>query len=132
MKRTPEAERMHFINLRDCRTKIAETLLELEGKFNYIMFFSMELHIELSYNVTISHQLLALQNMSEEQNSNFDIFLRDVITCINNEEELMRNIKETSEVDIPREVYVEKIINSSIIIVIMVFNMISYNKFYDF
>ncbi|XP_032686060.1 uncharacterized protein LOC116851105 [Odontomachus brunneus] len=76
MKKTPDAERMHFINLRDCRAKIAETLLELE----------------------------VLQNMSEEQNSNFDIFLRDIITCVNDEEELMRSIKETSEVDVPREV----------------------------
>ncbi|XP_014484340.1 PREDICTED: IQ domain-containing protein D-like [Dinoponera quadriceps] len=76
MKKTPDIERMHAINLRDCRTTITETLSELE----------------------------VLQNTSVEQKSNFEIFLRDVTIHINNEEKLMRSIKETSEVDIPKEI----------------------------
>lgn len=55
--------------------------------------------------------MIALQNMSEEQNSNFETFQKDIITYINNEEELIRNIKETSEVNIPKEMYVKRIIN---------------------
>lgn len=46
--------------------------------------------------------------MSEEQNSNFEILKKDIVSCINNEEELIKNIKETSEVEIPKEVYVER------------------------
>lgn len=38
MKRTIQVERMHVINLHECRTKIAETLSELEGKI-YIFSF---------------------------------------------------------------------------------------------
>ncbi|KAL6428103.1 hypothetical protein ACFW04_008465 [Cataglyphis niger] len=75
MKRTIQVERMHFINLHECRTKIAETLSELE----------------------------ALQKIYDEQKSNFEIFLRDIIVCVNDEEEIMKNIQKTSEVEIPRE-----------------------------
>lgn len=46
--------------------------------------------------------------MSEEQNSNFEILIKDIVSCINNEEELIKNIKETSEVEIPKEVYDER------------------------
>lgn len=55
--------------------------------------------------------LLVLQNISEEQNLNSEILLRSIITCVNDEEELMRNIKKISEVNIPKEVYVKIIIN---------------------
>lgn len=34
MRRTPEEECRHAINLHDCRTKVAETLAELAGKLN--------------------------------------------------------------------------------------------------
>lgn len=34
MKRTPEVECRHAINLHDCRTEVAETLAELAGKLN--------------------------------------------------------------------------------------------------
>ncbi|KYM87833.1 hypothetical protein ALC53_03268 [Atta colombica] len=76
MKKTPNVESMHAINLHDCRTKIAEVLAELE----------------------------ALQEMSEEQNSSSEIFLRDIVICVNDEEEIMQSIKETSEVEIPKEI----------------------------
>ncbi|KYM98275.1 hypothetical protein ALC62_10978, partial [Cyphomyrmex costatus] len=76
MKKTPDVECMHTINLHDCRTKIAEVLTELE----------------------------ALQEMSEEQNSRSTIFLRDIVSCVNNEEEIIRSIKKTSEVEIPKEI----------------------------
>lgn len=33
MKKTPEIERMHIINLHDCRKKVAEALSELEGMY---------------------------------------------------------------------------------------------------
>ncbi|XP_029666313.1 dynein regulatory complex protein 10-like isoform X3 [Formica exsecta] len=75
MKRTIQVERMHVINLHECRTKIAETLSELE----------------------------VLQKISDEQNSNFEIFLRDIVVCVNDEEEIMKSIRKTSEVEIPRE-----------------------------
>ena len=39
MKKTPNVESMHAINLHDCRTKIAEVLAELEGKFNEEKFY---------------------------------------------------------------------------------------------
>ncbi|XP_036145302.1 uncharacterized protein LOC105828955 isoform X2 [Monomorium pharaonis] len=76
MKRTPEVESAYAIDLQDCRTKIAETLAELE----------------------------ALQEISDEQSSSFDIFLRDIVTCVNDEKEIMRSIRETSEIEIPREI----------------------------
>lgn len=76
MKRTPDVECTYAINLHDCRTKIAEILVELE----------------------------ALQEVSEEQDSSSEIFLRDIVTCLNDEEEIMRSIRETSEVEIPREI----------------------------
>ncbi|GAB1861312.1 Dynein regulatory complex protein 10 [Camponotus japonicus] len=76
MKRTSEAERMHVINMHECRTKIAENLLELE----------------------------VLQKISDEQNLNFEIFLKDIVVCVNDEEEIIRNIQQTSEVEIPREI----------------------------
>ncbi|KAL6257141.1 hypothetical protein P5V15_012073 [Pogonomyrmex californicus] len=75
MKRTPEAECAYVINLQDCRAKVAETLAELE----------------------------ALQEISAEQTSNFEIFLKDIVTCINDEEEIMHSIKETSEIEISKE-----------------------------
>ncbi|XP_011166891.1 homeobox protein cut-like 1 isoform X2 [Solenopsis invicta] len=75
-KRTPEVECAYAINLHDCRIKIADTLAELE----------------------------ALQETSDEQNSSSEIFLRDIVTCINDEEEIMRSIKKTSEIEIPREI----------------------------
>lgn len=43
--------------------------------------------------------------MSEEHNSNSEIFLRDIVTCVNDEEKIMQSIRETSEVEIPREMY---------------------------
>ncbi|KAL0118221.1 hypothetical protein PUN28_009104 [Cardiocondyla obscurior] len=76
MKRSPEAERAYAINLHDCRIKVAETLAELE----------------------------ALREMSEEQQSNSEIFLKNIVTCINDEEEMMQSIKETSEIKIPKEI----------------------------
>ncbi|XP_072760893.1 uncharacterized protein [Anoplolepis gracilipes] len=75
MKRSSEVERMHVINLHEYRTKIAETLSELE----------------------------VLQKISDEQNSNFEIFLRDILVCVNDEEEIIRSIRKTSELEIPRE-----------------------------
>ncbi|XP_012232314.2 dynein regulatory complex protein 10-like [Linepithema humile] len=75
MKKTPEVERMHIINLHDCQKKVAEALSELE----------------------------VLQNISEEQNTKSEIFLKDIVTCVNDEEEIMKNIRETSEVEIPKE-----------------------------
>jgi len=51
------------------------------------------------------YQLAALQEMSEEQNLNSEIFLRDIVTCVNDEEKIIQSIKETSEVKIPREMY---------------------------
>ncbi|XP_011143142.1 dynein regulatory complex protein 10 [Harpegnathos saltator] len=76
MKKTPDATRMNTIKMRDCHTKIAETLLELE----------------------------TLQNISEEQNSNSEMFLKDITTCVNNEEKLMESIKEMSEANISKEI----------------------------
>ncbi|XP_029173447.1 dynein regulatory complex protein 10-like [Nylanderia fulva] len=76
MKRTSEGERMHVINLHESQTKIAETLSEFE----------------------------VLQKLSNEQNSNFEIFIRDMVVCINDEEEIMRSIRKTSELEIPREI----------------------------
>ncbi|XP_011871499.1 PREDICTED: uncharacterized protein LOC105564030 [Vollenhovia emeryi] len=76
MKRTPEAERTHAINLHDCRAKVAEAMAELE----------------------------ALREMSEEQDSNSEIFLRDIVTCVNDEEKVIRSIRETSEIKIPAEI----------------------------
>ncbi|KMR05122.1 laminin subunit alpha-2 [Lasius niger] len=75
MKRTSEVERMHIINLHESQTKIAQTLSEFE----------------------------VLQKISDEQNSNFEIFLRDIVVCVNDEEEIMRSIRKTSELEIPRE-----------------------------
>ncbi|TGZ51487.1 uncharacterized protein [Temnothorax longispinosus] len=75
MKKTPEVECTRAINLHDCRTKVAETLAELE----------------------------ALREMSGEQDSSSEILLRDIVTCVNDEEEIMRSIRETSEIEIPRE-----------------------------
>ncbi|CAL1683440.1 unnamed protein product [Lasius platythorax] len=75
MKRTSEVERMHIINLHESQTKIAQTLSELE----------------------------VLQKISDEQNSNFEIFLRDIVVCVNDEEEIMRSIRKTSELEIPKE-----------------------------
>jgi len=49
--------------------------------------------------------MAALQEMSEEQNSSSEIFLRDIVICVNDEEEIMQSIKETSEVEIPKEMY---------------------------
>lgn len=49
--------------------------------------------------------MAALQEMSEEQNSSSEIFLRDIVVCVNDEEEIMRSIKETSEIEIPKEMY---------------------------
>lgn len=46
-----------------------------------------------------------LQRVSEEQTSTFDIFLKNILTCINNEEEIVKSIKKTSEVDIEKEMY---------------------------
>ncbi|KYQ59543.1 hypothetical protein ALC60_01528 [Trachymyrmex zeteki] len=82
MKKTPDVESKHAINLHDCRTKIAEVLAELE----------------------VSITMAALQEMSEEQNSSSEIFLRDIVVCVNDEEEIMRSIKETSEIEIPKEI----------------------------
>lgn len=45
-----------------------------------------------------------MQKISDEQNSNFEIFLRDIVVCINDEEELMKSIRKTSELEIPREI----------------------------
>ncbi|EZA47150.1 hypothetical protein X777_16615 [Ooceraea biroi] len=76
MKRTPEEERVHAINLLDYQTKITETSSEIE----------------------------VLQRTYEEQDLNTEICVSDIVTCINNEEQIMRNIRETSEVEIPKEI----------------------------
>lgn len=55
MKRTPDIERMHSINLHICRTKIAETLLEFEGKFNHVIHCFQWNCIELLYIVSINY-----------------------------------------------------------------------------
>jgi len=55
--------------------------------------------------IKVSIIMAVLQEMSEEQNSSSEIFLRDIVICVNDEEEIMQSIKETSEVEIPKEMY---------------------------
>ncbi|XP_020293125.1 IQ domain-containing protein D-like isoform X2 [Pseudomyrmex gracilis] len=76
MKRTPEIERMHIVNSEASRAKTAELLSQLE----------------------------VLQRVSEEQTSTFDIFFKNILTCINNEEEIVKSIRKTSERDIEKEI----------------------------
>lgn len=41
MKTTPKEERMHVIDILDYQTRVAETLSEIEGEFNYVRMFSL-------------------------------------------------------------------------------------------
>jgi hypothetical protein len=51
-----------------------------------------------------------LQETYKEHDLNTEIFPKDIVTCINNEEKIIRNIMETSEVEIAREMYYKDII----------------------
>ncbi|KAH0954616.1 hypothetical protein HN011_003184 [Eciton burchellii] len=63
------------------------------------------INLDYSTKITkISSEIGALQETYKEHDLNSEIFPKDIVTCINNEEKIIRNIMETSEVEIAREI----------------------------
>lgn len=48
---------------------------------------------------------IVLQAASKEEDSNSEIFLKDLVVSLNNEEKIIESVRETSEVEIPKEMY---------------------------